>query len=90
MNNSAVKEKDFVVDYWVILHALLAPADFQNQIFQKHSFRNTIRVSNHLDPDLGPNCLQRFSEDDKSHSLQEMSSNGPIRIIGPDKDSLCT
>ena len=36
--------------------------------FQKNSFRNTIRVSNCLDPDqdrhsvspdLGPNCLQR-------------------------------
>ena len=35
--------------------------------FQKHSFRNTIRVSNSLDPDqdrhsvgpnLGPNCFQ--------------------------------
>ena len=38
-------------------------------------FRNTIRVSNNLDsdqdglfvgPDLGPNCLQRVSADDKS------------------------
>ena len=36
--------------------------------FSKDSFRNTIRVSNHLDsdqdrhsvgPDLGPNCLQK-------------------------------
>ena len=43
-------------------------------IFQKKSFRNTIRVSNSLDPhqaqcfvepDLGPNCLQRLSADDK-------------------------
>ena len=42
--------------------------------FSKTSFRNTIRVSNSLDPDqarqkvgpdLGPNCLQR-SADDKS------------------------
>ena len=39
------------------------------------SFRNTIRVSNGLDPDqdrqnvgpdLGPNCLQRLSADNKS------------------------
>ena len=26
-------------------------------------FFNTIRVSNSLDPDLGPNCLQRLSAD---------------------------
>ena len=40
---------------------------------------NTIRVSNSWDPDqgrrpvgpdLGPNCLQRFSADDKSRRLQ--------------------
>ena len=45
----------------------LSSADFfQNQLFFKNSFRNTIRVSNSLDPDqarhfvgpdLGPNCL---------------------------------
>ena len=44
--------------------------------FQKKSFRNIIRVSNSLDPDqaqhfvgpdLGPNCLQMISADDKSH-----------------------
>ena len=43
--------------------------------FSKKSFRNTIRVSNSSDPDqarhfvgpdLGPNCLQRLSADDKS------------------------
>ena len=43
--------------------------------FFKYSFRNTIRVSNGLDPDqdgqnvgpdLSPNCLQRLSADDKS------------------------
>ena len=42
-------------------------------IFFKNSFRNTIRLSNSLDPDqarhfvgldLGPNCLQRSSADD--------------------------
>ena len=51
---------------------LLSSADFfQNQFFSKNS--NTIKVSNSLDPDqarhfvgpdLGPNCLQRLSEDD--------------------------
>ena len=46
------------------------------QRFQKQISRNTIRVSNSLDPDqtrcfvgsdLVPNCLQRLSVDDKSH-----------------------
>ena len=48
---------------WVILHAF----------FPSASFRNNIRVSNHLDPDqarrfvgvdLGPNCLQMISAAD--------------------------
>ena len=38
-----------------------------NQFFLKNSFRNTIRVSNSMDPDQGPNldinCLQRLSKD---------------------------
>ena len=46
----------------------LSSADlFQNQLFQKNAFRNTIRVSSNSDQDpaghfvglnLGPNCLQ--------------------------------
>ena len=41
---------------------------FQIQLFRKTSFRNTVSVSNSLDPDqarrlagpdLGPNCLQK-------------------------------
>ena len=49
--------------------------DFSTFILSKISFRNTIRVSNSLDPDqdwqnvspdLGPNCLQRSSADDNS------------------------
>ena len=54
---------------------LLLPSDdfFQKKI-QKNSFRNTFRVSNGSDPDqdqqnvgpdLGLNCLQRLSVDDK-------------------------
>ena len=48
---------------------------FSKLIDQKNYFRNTIRVSNGLDPDqaqhfvgpdLGPNCLQRLSADDTS------------------------
>ena len=52
---------------------LLSSADFFSKLnFSKNSFRNTIKVSNSLDPDqdrpyvgpdLGPNCLQRLSED---------------------------
>ena len=55
---------------------LLVSADVcQNQLFSKNSIRDTIRVSNSLDPDqdrhpvipdLGSNCLQRLSADDKS------------------------
>ena len=59
---------------------LLSSADFfSNLTFSKYSFRNTIRVSNYLDPDqdrhfvgpdLGSNCLQRLSAEDKSkHSF---------------------
>ena len=48
---------------------------FSKSTFSKNSFRNTIRVSNSLDPDqaqhfvgpdLCPICLQRLSADDKS------------------------
>ena len=59
---------------------LLSSADFfKNYHFHKYSFRNTIRVSNGLDPDqdrlyvgpdLGPNHLQRLSADNKSSHLQ--------------------
>ena len=55
----------------------LSPVDFLfNSSFQKKSFKNTIRMSNRLDPDqarhyvrpdLGPNYLQRLAADDKSH-----------------------
>ena len=54
--------------------------DVKHQI--KKSFRNTIRVSNSLDPDqdrrnvgpdLDPNCLKRLSADDTSR--QRVKSN---------------
>ena len=47
---------------------------FSKLTVSKNSFTNTIRVSNGLDPsqarnyvrpDLGPNCLQRLSADEK-------------------------
>ena len=51
------------------------PPDDTKSIFSKNSFKNTIRVSNNLDPDqarhivgpdLGPNCLQKLSTDNTS------------------------
>ena len=57
----------------------LSSADiFQYYFFSKYSFRNNIRVSNSLDPDqaghfvgpdLGSNCLQKLSSEDKIHSF---------------------
>ena len=54
----------------------LSSADsFSKSTFSKNYFRNTIRVSNSLDPDqarhfvgsdLSPNCLQKVSADDTS------------------------
>ena len=45
----------------------------QKQLFSKNSCKNIIRVFlNSLEfvgPDLGPNCLQRLSADDKSPLL---------------------
>ena len=49
--------------------------NFPKVFFFKNSFRNTVRVSKGLDPDqdrpivgpdLGTNCLQRLSADDKT------------------------
>ena len=53
--------------------------------FLKKSFRNSIRLSNGLDPDqdrhfvgpdLGPKCLQRLSADGKSHELKKGTLTG--------------
>ena len=54
---------------WDFIHDFLPSADF----FSKNSFRNTIRLSNSLDPDQAPhfvgpdldvNWLQRLSADE--------------------------
>ena len=55
--------------YWVILNSYLSSANFFSKSASlKNSFRNTIRMSNSLDPDqarhfvwpdLGPNCMLR-------------------------------
>ena len=56
---------------------------FSKLTFSKNSFTNTIRVSNSFDldqnrryvgPDLGPNCLQRLTEEDKVVAQQGKSS----------------
>ena len=57
----------------------LSSTDFFSKLaFSKISFRNTIRVSNSLDPDqvrrfvgpdLGLNCLQRLTADDISRQI---------------------
>ena len=62
---------------WVICYInFIESVDlFSKSAFLNNSFRNTIRVSNNLDPDqarhfvgpdLGPNCLKRLSTDDTS------------------------
>ena len=66
------------------VNAFLSSVDvsFIYLFFTIKSFRNTIRVSNSLDPDqarhfvgpdLGPDCLQRLSADDKSRHLRGKS-----------------
>ena len=60
---------------WVLFILLLSSADFFLKInFFENSFRNPIRMPNSFDhdkdlqnvgPDLGPNCFQRRSVDDK-------------------------
>ena len=64
---------------------------FKINFFSKNSFRNTIRMSNSLDPDqdchyvspdLGPSCLQRISADKKNYREQGNSSiNLPFKIF---------
>ena len=67
-------------NYFMLLLALTFL--FKIYFFQKHSFRNIITLSNSFDPDqdrqldgpdLGPNCLQRLSTDDKSRHQQGKS-----------------
>ena len=72
---------------------LLSSADFFSKFtFSKNSFRNTIRLSNSLDtdqdrpkvgPDLGPNCLQRLSADDKCYQQTTKVATGKERVLEP-------
>ena len=68
----------------------LSSADFFKSTFSKNSFRNTIRVSNSLDPDqarqnvgpdLGPNCMQRLSADDTGRQKAMRNISEPLTFI---------
>ena len=76
--------KKLIKKIGVIFHDFfLSSADFyQNLLFQRNSFRNTIRMANSLDPDqaqdsvgpdLGPYCLQRSAADSKIRGWQAES-----------------
>ena len=64
---------------------------FQNQLFEKKKFRNTIRVLNSLDPDqarrsvgpdLGPNCLHSYHQTalvDRSVNKSTYFNHGPVK-----------
>ena len=67
-----ISDRVFIAHKWQIMHAFLSSIFFQNNL---EFFRNTIKVSNSLDPDqarhlvvsdLGPTYLQRLSASDTS------------------------
>ena len=72
---------DFPILLLLFFHSLL---ECHIYLFEYWIFFNTTRVSNSLDPDqsgcfegldLGPNCLQKLSADDKScHKLAKTTS----------------
>ena len=69
---------------------LLSSVSFFSKLsFSKNSFRNTIRVSNSLDPgqdrhsvgpDLGTNCLQKLSADDKVAASKERAKHNTVKL----------
>ena len=74
---------DSLFAYWVMFHAFFVIClFFSKSTFSNNSIRNTIRVSNSLDPDqtrhfvgpdLGPNCLQRLSADATNRQSYKIS-----------------
>ena len=62
----------------------LSSADFFSKLtFSQNSFRNTVRMSNNLDPDkdrhyvgpdLGQNCLQSLSADEVTTSKERFKT----------------
>ena len=72
---------------------------FSKSNFPKNSFRNTIRVSNSLDPhqalqfvvsDPCPNCLQKLSADDASRQKIKHSQLLAFEALNPKKTSILT
>ena len=71
-----LQRPNWFIACWVIFHAFVVFCWlFSKLTLSENSFRNPIRVSNSLDsdqdrhfvgPDLGLNCLQSLSTDDKS------------------------
>ena len=59
---------------WVIFHNFFSSADFFFKInfFETNSL-DPDQVQQKVRPDLGPNCMQRSSADDKISSLQAKS-----------------
>ena len=78
---------------------------FQNQLFKKNSFRNTIRVSNSLDPDQDGHFVFHaflssadffsklsFSKNSFRNTIRVSNSLDPDqagRFVGPDLESYC-
>ena len=62
---------------WVIMHAFLSSAEFfSKSTFSKNSPRNTIRVSNSLDPDQGRVFLGLISVQNVCKSYQQTTLVG--------------
>ena len=81
------------MDTYLFASCILSSVDFfPNQFFFKFLFRNTLRVSNSLDPDqaqrtsrpdLGPSFLQRLSAEDTRIGLHEYTQLMFIRRSPP-------
>ena len=73
LQNRSVAESKSPFEFLEILNVFCRLLIFSKYTFLKNSFRNTISVSNSLNPDqaahnvgpdLGPNCLPRLLADD--------------------------
>ena len=51
-------------------------SSFSKINLSNYTLQNTIIVSNSLDPDLDPNCLQRLSADEKVNASKERAKRG--------------
>ena len=69
--------------YWVILHAFLSSADFFKKVLLElvSSSLNADQDWYSVCPDLGPNCLQRLSADDKITASKEIVIKGTLLTL---------